>query len=253
MKIATQIHHKFLLAVFKIRRFVGRWLGVRRLDYKKHDVFIRTHTIREYETRARSVEKEPKTVTWIEKHGGQNAVLYDIGANIGAYTLIAAVRGTQVIAFEPAHQNIYKLQENILFNKLSDRVTVAPFILGGVDEVVRFIPKDITFGASRSFSAQKSDGNLRGQSFLAMRLDTCIKTFSLPKPTMVKIDVDGSEVEVLRGGEAMFKNTDLRNVLVEAGKENVESVKKLLSDWSFQLVDKEYMDENTMNYIFERS
>src|SRR3989344_5903412 len=116
MKLVVQARWKYLLAIFKIKRYIKTWYGMRRLDYRPKDIRMLTDTIREYETRARSVRKEPKTAAWIEQYGGATAVLYDIGANVGPYSLIAAARGARVVAFEPAHQNIYKLHENVLLN-----------------------------------------------------------------------------------------------------------------------------------------
>lgn len=251
MGIFMRFRKKLLLAVFKFRRLVNRWLGARQLDYQPYRLSIFTDTIREYETRARSVRKEPKTVSWIEEFGGPGSVLYDIGANVGAYTLIAASRGTTVAAFEPAYQNAYKLHKNISLNKLSERVTVIPLAISDKEKVVRILQKDDTFGASNSFSAT-SDGNLYGRSFLATRLDACVKTFALPLPTMIKIDVDGAEVEVLRGASELIENVNLKSILIETEEANTSLVKKMLTEANFRLTDEERMDEHTVNYIFAR-
>ncbi|MDO8492711.1 MAG: FkbM family methyltransferase [bacterium] len=252
MKITKQIRWKFLLAVFKLKRFVHRWLGLRRLDYDEKDIFILTDTLREYETRARSVIKEPKTVSWIKKHGGHKAVLYDIGANIGAYSLIAASEGARVVAFEPAHQNIYKLHENILLNKLNDKITVVPLMLAEKNGIAKSFVADRSFGTTHSFSFnEKSSDALAGQDFLAMGLDSCIKTFLFPEPTMIKIDVDGAEMEVLIGARELLNSPILKHILIEVDNNNNE-IKKYIMNMRFRLVDEERSGTYTTNYIFER-
>src|SRR3990167_8461206 len=197
MKIFKQARWKFLLGVFKIKRFVNRWFGVRRLDYGPKDIFILTDTLREWETRARSVGKEPKTVPWLEKHGGVGTVFYDIGANIGAYSLVAAAQGARVIAFEPAPHNFYKLHENI-------------------------------------------------------DLDTCMKTFSFPLPTMMKIDVDGAEKDVINGARTLLSNPYLKHLLVEIVDELSAELIRDLANMGFKLVDQEIAGTGATNYIFER-
>lgn len=255
MKIIKQIRWKALLSVFKIRRFVNKWLGVRRLDYDNHDIFISTDTIREYETRAQSVCKEPETVSWIEKYGGSNAVLYDIGANIGAYSLIAAARGAKVIAFEPAPQNIYKLNKNIFLNGLNKDIMIMPFVLTKNNCVIQSImtARDRDFGSSHTFSSQEqlSDSLLK-QTFVAMELDTCIKVFSLSEPTMIKIDVDGAEIEVLKGAKTLLASPKLKSILIEIDDKNTEIAKSILEDAGFKIIEEKRICSYAANCIFER-
>src|ERR671932_123659 len=56
-------------------------------------------------SRLRPVAKEPWTVRWLERSLRDGDVLYDVGANVGAYSLIAAALGAQVVAIEPAYAN----------------------------------------------------------------------------------------------------------------------------------------------------
>jgi FkbM family methyltransferase len=247
-----RIKRKSLLAVFKFRRLANRLLGTRRLDYPEYPIFIFTDTIREYETRARSVKKEPKTVSWIEQWAKDGAVLYDIGANVGAYSLIAASRGAKVVAFEPAHQNAYKLQRNIFLNKFDDRVTVVPMALSDEERVIQLDQEDSSFGATANFSASSPGKIAFGQSALAIRLDTAIKMFSLPPPSLIKIDVDGAEIEVLNGSKRLLENQALKSILVEADERNEAQVKNILTQAGFKFSSRERMDEHTVNYIFVR-
>lgn len=254
--IFVKVCWKFLLAVFKIKRYVNRWFGMRRLDYQPKDIFILTDTIREYQTRARSVIKEPKTVTWIEKNKGSNAVFYDIGANVGAYSLIAAAQGIEVFSFEPAHQNIYKLHENIILNNLSGRITVIPIVCAAREGINKSFIKDKSFGATHSFSFQKEVIDIScSRTFLAMKLDNCMQVFSLPEPTMIKIDVDGAEVDVLVGAQKLLKNSKLKTLLIETEKGTAEQVRDICIDEGFRLIDEQKFNDriDTINYIFERS
>ena len=245
-----ELRWKLLLAAFKLKRFFYVWLGTRELDYPKARIRIHTQTIREYETRARSVRKEPKTVAWFEKYSRDGAVLYDIGANVGAYALIAASRGASVYAFEPSHQNLYHLHENILLNGLDGKITVLPVILGAKNGTARFSMSDTTFGASRGFSGT---GEKSGKAYPVMALDDAREIFSLPVPVAVKIDVDGAEAELLTGAQALLSEKALKSVLVETEEKNTEDVRHVIEAAGFSLSEEVRMDKHTVNYVFERT
>ena len=84
-------------------------------------------------TRARAeliFDKEPETIEWINNFG-ENCTFWDIGANVGIYSIYAAseINGANVIAFEPSIENYYLLNRNISENKLSKRVLKQEHIL----------------------------------------------------------------------------------------------------------------------------
>jgi FkbM family methyltransferase len=249
MNLLGQLRWKALLGVFKVKRFLKDWFGTRMLDYSRAPLRIRTETIREYEVRARSVRKEPNTVAWLEAHAKKGAIIYDIGANVGAYSLIAAACGAEVFAFEPSHQNAYHLHENILLNSLDDRITVIPLVLGDKNGMVRFKVVDSTFGASRSFS---SEGDTAGKAYPLLTLDAVRELLLLPAPTAIKIDVDGAEVELLKGAYATLHESSLQSLLVEADDGNEEKVKRTLLEAGFSVAEEARMDRHTVNYVFER-
>ncbi|MEK7531464.1 MAG: FkbM family methyltransferase [Patescibacteria group bacterium] len=221
MSFVSSIRWKFLLAVFKLKRIVARILGTRELDYSRYPLRIRTTTLREYETRARSVKKEPKTVAWIERNAGESKrVLYDIGANIGAYSLIAGKLGSRVYAFEPGSYNFDALESNVTLNGLSSKITGLPIVLGAKTRIGIFTVSDPTPGSSHGFYNEAEvhrlpADNVEKRELLVMSLDDCVKIFELPKPSFIKIDVDGGEVEVLQGATHTLKSETLKSVLVE--------------------------------------
>lgn len=249
MGFLEQTRWKLLLGVFKLKRWFHGWFGIRVLDYSGAHLLINTQTIREYETRARSVKKEPKTVAWFEKYSQDGAAVYDIGANVGAYALIAASRGASVFAFEPSFQNAFRLHENISLNSLDGKVTVLPIILGPKNGIARFATMDTTFGATRGFSGS---GEKQGKAYPVLTLDDAVRTFSLPAPVAIKIDVDGAEVELLEGSKTVLSNRTLTSMLIETEEKNTEDIQRIMADAGFSIVDEARMDAHTVNYVFER-
>src|SRR5262245_9977901 len=79
--------------------------------------------------------KEPDTIRWIDSLP-KDAVLWDIGANIGVFSLYAAARSQcSVLAFEPAAANFHVLARNIELNGLADRIRAYCVALCGKTEL----------------------------------------------------------------------------------------------------------------------
>lgn len=222
---------KALLAVFKFKRIVARWYGTRALDYTKK-LHITTSTIREYDVRARSVYKEPETVAWIEKESVQGGVFYDVGANVGAYSLIAAACGLEVCAFEPAPQNYAALHENISLNNFDERITAIPIVLGAENMLHMFSFSDYSRGATEGFFSRQTGKGVR-KNMLVETLDSVVSKYKLPKPSLLKIDVDGGEIEVLKGSKEILTGLSLRTILIEVEEENRDGVEMLLNNAGF--------------------
>ena len=166
--------------------------------------------------------KEPWTIEWLRALPG-GAVLYDVGANIGVTTLVAAERpGVRIVAIEPAPVNFASLVKNIALNGLSDRVCPLALGLGAHTGVMRLnLASDEAGAAMHSFGAilQLAGDPERiptgAHQCMCMRLDDLVAWNGLPFPTHVKIDVDGAELDVLRGAGAVLADERCRAMQIE--------------------------------------
>ena len=69
------------------------------------------------------LDAEPETLRWLTRLAPGD-VMYDVGANVGMYSIVAAkVHGAQVFAFEPEGQNYATLYKNIAWNRCADAIT----------------------------------------------------------------------------------------------------------------------------------
>ena len=179
------------------------------LDYARHPVQLLATSSMERNWRARSCKKEPWTVEWIEESMNEGGVLYDVGANVGAFSLIAAKvcarRGT-VVAFEPGFASYAHLCANIVLNRCEPIIIPVPLALGSASGLGRFRYLSLDPGQSRhdfqqnAWVADEAAATKRYlQPVLSMTLDSVIQTFALPQPNHLKIDVDGGEIDVSRG------------------------------------------------------
>ncbi len=96
---------------------------VGKLDYDQQEILLAIESAIEYGIRTNSCKKEPETVQWIETLIREGDVLYDVGANVGAYSLVAAKffnHKVKVYAFEPSFVNFAQLCKNVVLNRCSD-------------------------------------------------------------------------------------------------------------------------------------
>jgi len=206
-----QTAHGFVLTRLLIRR------GVAELDYPGARIQIRANTKAIVHSRIRPVAKEPWTVRWIENNLRDGDVLYDIGANVGAYSLIAArtgLRDLAIVAIEPGYANYASLCENIVLNGVGETVTALPVVLAERNRLGFFSYGDVSAGAALH-SLDAAESRAYRQPVLVYSLDGLIRTFGLPAPTLVKLDVDGAEESVLAGARETLRRPELRSVLVE--------------------------------------
>ena len=207
------------------------------------------------EKRWNSVEKEPYTVSWLERSLGANDVFYDIGANIGSYALIGAAaspESVQVIAFEPSYDNFSALCANIVLNDLSSRIVPLPVILGSTTTLALFRYRRLGAGIAQHDSIGREPWEaVYEQPMLSYRLDDIIEQFGLPHPTHIKLDVDGAELAVLEGGARTLARPELREVLVEVQPGDRE-VEQTLVAIGFDVIER-HQTPAAVNVIFRRA
>jgi FkbM family methyltransferase len=161
--------------------------------------------------------KEPDTVEWINSMQ-PGETLYDIGANIGQYTLLAVKRGIKVQAFEPEAQNFALLCRNITINKFTpDQVMPWPLALSDKPSIKPIhLSTCMAGGSCHSYGESKDfHGTPKEFPYFHGSVATTIDIFahSNPKPTHIKIDVDGFEHLVIAG--AISELQTIKSVLIE--------------------------------------
>ena len=160
--------------------------------------------------------KQPMTIEWIDGFE-PGSVFWDVGANVGVYTLYAALRGdTRVVAFEPAAVNYLLLTANCEANRFDDRVQC---LLAGLGDRKTLATLEVSqFAAGDSFGFMNKDfRHYRGrQAAMIFSLDQLIEEFGLPCPNYLKIDVPGMSEAILAGAERTLDKPALREIHIEA-------------------------------------
>jgi FkbM family methyltransferase len=142
-------------------------------------------------------------------------VFYDIGANIGWYSLLAARavgHSGKVIAFEPNLPNAVLLQKNVATNRLGN-VTVIPAAVTYQNGWATFLDHGSLIGhlskddseAQANRSAGRTESHMGSSVVPVVALDSWIAEGTQKPPKVLKIDVEGAEVGVLRGMTEMLQ------------------------------------------------
>lgn len=169
---------------------------------------------------------------------GKGAVFVDIGAHWGIHSLHAATAGATVVAVEPDPFNLAMLEAWLAANGLRDRATVVAAALadrvGGA-----YIRRNTTMGHALLFdppdpAAVFRSGPFAGQPVYspvqALRLDGIALPYG--RPVMLKIDVEGAELSVLRGATDHLASRRVTHILWEMNA-HYDEIARLLLDHGY--------------------
>ena len=202
--------------------------------------------------------KEPETIRWLERTIAEDSVFYDVGANIGLYTLFAChlySESVRAVCFEPEGLNFARLSRNLHDNGLSERVLAFPIGLGDEDGVGAFHLSEIGAGrALHNAGTASAAGSPHRQGIVVKRLDDLLRGQALlPPPTHLKVDVDGPEHAVFLGAAETLALPELRHVLAEIADPHAEPVAAMLNAAGFRLIETGAHAGDGANYVFEKT
>jgi len=217
-------------------------------------------------------DKEPETLEWIDSfHKDKKIIFWDIGANIGLYSIYAAIRhkNIEIVSFEPSTNNLRILSRNISINNLENIVKINQFALSDKANCHELMNEsEFIEGYSMSTFSYNQDfeGNLlqakNKYRLFGTSISNLIEQGILNVPNYIKIDVDGIEHKILSGAKQVLNNRNLKGMLIEINEnyeEQYRSVIDVMEKFNFKIKYKKQSQfelpekfKNTFNYIFER-
>lgn len=209
---------------------------------------------------------EQITVDWIADTILPSDLVWDVGANVGAYSLLIGKKqllsneNGRVFAFEPEAGNFYSLNRNIEINDLGKQIIPVPIAISSKRKFTTFYLSSSEVGsATHSIDNSESDGKyfkpVHTQGIFAFSLDSLIEDENFECPNHIKVDIDGLELDVVYGMRNLIKNLDLRSVLIEIGSiSHANVIKDIFSKENFVCAKSSPIsaDGNAINYIFIR-
>jgi FkbM family methyltransferase len=238
-------------------------------DYGDGGLLIHVDSEVERDVRTIPCAKEPDTIKWIHSLIKPGETVFDVGANVGNYSLIIAKHlsgNVKVYAFEPAWFNFTQLNRNIALNRYESSIFPICAGLSARSGLVWLNYSTLEYGSSMHSLGEAV--RLRDQSFTPV-LCQPVASFTLDQvvgylevtPNHIKIDVDGIESEILAGAAATLKNPALRSILVELSRNSQsdsDAIDRVLSA-GFKIWNVQEKPRNAFvnyaehaNYIFVR-
>ncbi|MEX1257212.1 MAG: FkbM family methyltransferase [Gemmatimonadota bacterium] len=173
----------------------------------------------------------------------EGAVVWDLGAHMGYHSLCFAALGARaVLAFEPNPSNSARLMENLNANpSLARTVNHLPVAVANVDGELSIVESGELRGESSCSHLEAGLAPLNEAAYAGfarrmvetVRVDTLIEERKQPMPDVVKIDVEGAEGMVLRGGARFFAHhapvlfIEVHHIVL------MMEIQKLLGGWGY--------------------
>jgi FkbM family methyltransferase len=182
----------------------------------------------------------------------------DVGAHIGLYSLIAAKRvgpSGKVIAIEPDPENFKILKKNILLNQLSNVEALECAVYSTRGKLRLFLP-ELEQGRT-IFNTVMQDRARTSTNFLeveANTLDNIMDENNIQRVNYLKIDVEGAELEVLKGAvNTLSSNKDLTLLIEVHGDANYKPILEIFEEYKFQIIyENKYYPSNDRHIIAKK-
>jgi FkbM family methyltransferase len=185
---------------------------------------------------------DPVLLGLVREFVKRGSVVWDVGANIGLFAFAAASlagpRG-QIIALEPDTWLVQLLRRSAALQPPgSAPVQVVAAAVAAALSIRRLCLASRSRAANylAEFGTIQTGGSREEQSIVAVTLDWLLE--SLPAPSVIKIDVEGAELEVLHGARRLFE-TARPIVLCEVIPDTSAAVTEFLASYSYHIFDGE--------------
>ena len=155
------------------------------------------------------------------------AVFYDVGANVGFYTLLASalVGPGKVFAFEPVPTNVYYLKRHLELNRIKN-VELFEAAVSDQTGTLSFLEEE-----TRAMGRLQPGGNCTVQS---VTLDSLFQQGEIAPPDFIKMDIEGAEYRALQGTRQVFHDFHPVLFLATHGKDVHGDCCRLLKSWKYE-------------------
>ena len=236
-----------LIDIYFKRTYLLNWIPVKSVLVKIDGAILSLPMILDYIILVKPdwEEKEREFMTQLNlNYNNNNAIVMDIGANIGIYTILLShiYPNAKIIAIE-ASPTIFEMLKsncklnNLLFPSRSNVLLINKAISDKDDITTEFYEKHSMSTMLKEFLTNLSSTILTNQDELNKRvvrtitIDNLVETIGVNEISLLKIDVEGAEVLALKGAIKTLTHKKIKNMVIEYHSlENYNYIVKLLEE-----------------------
>jgi FkbM family methyltransferase len=204
---------------------------------------------------------EEEVLTSLLEHVGSNGVLWDIGANIGLHSITVKhlCPKVQVVSFEPSPFTFSRLYLNASLN----HADLLLFNIG-LGNSTGYPKLSLNISGNSGQTSFRPWGHVSYQHSMLCFCDTAanlVRNGTVPMPTVLKVDVEGFELEVISGFQEFLESRELNTIVFESRPDFIENsgcypIYRLLRQAGFEIspLYSDNKDENSRptNFIAKR-
>jgi FkbM family methyltransferase len=170
----------------------------------------------------------------LKKLAKRSKIVIDVGVHIGKYTVLASkLLGNKgkVICVEPSKENFEILQMNIALNKLEN-------VLALNIAISNFSKKNVKIYKPLRESGRCTLKNIPNATYELVNyinLDHLLIRLKISKIDLIKIDVEGEEVNVIKGFKRYLASHKVESLIIEINNENLTSLRNILNSFGYSL------------------
>lgn len=177
----------------------------------------------------------------------KESVVYDVGANVGLYTILLADRANTICAFEPFEENLRRLRSGLDELKIRN-VEVVESAVGSENGHIEIrVADDPAYVSTKEVAGEKQE-KFRVNVPLIM-LDEYWRRQGRPKVDVIKLDVEGAELEALSGAAEILASSS-PTLLVECNNsESYDAIAAFLKTYGYTSLQPDGFE--AWNYLFQ--
>jgi FkbM family methyltransferase len=201
---------------------------------------------RDYQTWMAMGLYEPHVASLIVSLLAPGGVFYDIGANAGYYSLIASkIVGPdgRVIAFDPVPKNAETVREQIALNGFDERCKVERLAVSGASGSFSFVIDEVN---ANSHLSEHNVPHLKNTGQVIEVAAVTLDEYAAgnPRPALIKMDIEGAEVDALKGARELLSSADAPTCLISTHSDELErGVKEILAGHGYSFKNLEGFEQ----------
>ena len=190
---------------------------------------------------------DPMLLQFCDKYVQPGNVVWDIGTNVGLFSVAAAVRATasgKVYSFEPDAWLVQLLRQTVSMQpSTSAPMDILPVGVAGACGFMRFAlaKRSRSTNFLQGFGTDQTGGIREWTTIYCVTLDWLAE--NLPLPDVLKIDVEGAEANLLEGAHICFQKKR-PTVFIEVAQDTADSVTTFFKKFSYKLFDGDQLGPN---------